>query len=384
MVFACGPRQAGKTIFAEIISQSYNNTLYFNWDIPEHRVELLKNPNFFEKVDRKDDSIPFIVLDEIHKFKDWKNYLKGIYDQFKNEFSFFVTGSGRLDIYQKGGDSLAGRYLMFHIWPLTLAEFSGEKLSITRFLEDPLSTTSPFLQDKWELLNSVSGFPEPFKKRNEASYRRWSNAYSKQLIREDVRDLSGIKAVSSMETLYYMLPERIGSPLSIPSLANDLKVSYNTVASWMALFERFFLIFSITPWSKGIKRTIHKERKIYLWDMPRIKDAGARFENAVALELYRAVTNWNDMGYGDFSIYFGRDKEKNEIDFIITKERKPFLIIETKLKDTSISKSFLNFQNYLNVPGIQLTNSGSTFKRISNNQHKILITPAAMWLPLLP
>ncbi|KKL58851.1 hypothetical protein LCGC14_2221230 [marine sediment metagenome] len=178
-------------------------------------------------------------------------------------------------------------------------------------------------------------FPEPFKKRNEASYRRWSNAYSKQLIREDVRDLSGIKAVSSMETLYYMLPERIGSPLSIPSLANDLKVSYNTVASWMALFERFFLVFSITPWSKGIKRTIHKERKIYLWDMPRIKDAGARFENAVALELYRAVTNWNDMGYGDFSIYFGRDKEKNEIDFIITKERKPFLIIETKLKDNS-------------------------------------------------
>ncbi len=129
---------------------------------------------------------------------------------------------------------------MFHIWPLTLAEFSKEKLSITRFLEDLLSTTSPFLQDKWELLNNVSGFPEPFKKGNEAGYRRWSNAYSKQLIREDVRDLSGIKAVNSMETLYYMMPERIGSPLSIPSLANDIKVSYNTVASWLALFERFF------------------------------------------------------------------------------------------------------------------------------------------------
>ena len=109
MVFLAGPRQSGKTTLSQWISEKFTNRLYVNWDIPEDRALLLQNPFFFREMERHDSSVPFIVFDEIHKNKDWKNYLKGVYDRFQREFRFLVSGSGRLDLYQKGGDSLAGR-----------------------------------------------------------------------------------------------------------------------------------------------------------------------------------------------------------------------------------------------------------------------------------
>ena len=255
---------------------------------------------------------------------------------------------------------------------------------MNNFLNNPLQTTSISSVKSWETLNRTSGFPEPYLRNNIAGYNRWSNTYSRQLIREDIRDLCGIKNIEELETLYYLLPEKTGNPVSIPSLSNDLKVSYNTVYSWLALFERFFLTFSISPWSKGISRSINKERKIYLWDFPRIKNEGARFENAVALELFRAVSNWTDLGYGNFSLHYIRDKEKNEVDFVLTMNRQPFLLVETKLTSKNISKSFIKFQDSLNIPGIQLLYSGDNFQLQSNKEQNILITPAIMWLPLLP
>jgi predicted AAA+ superfamily ATPase len=140
MVFLAGPRQAGKTTLAQIISQSYVNNLYFNWDIPSNRATLLKNPIFFEELKRKDRSIPLVVLDEIHKYKDWKNYLKGVFDQFHGQYQFLISGSRQLDLYQKGGDSLAGRYYLFHLWPFTIAESQGRSRTLEAFWKNPLKS----------------------------------------------------------------------------------------------------------------------------------------------------------------------------------------------------------------------------------------------------
>ncbi len=385
MVFLSGPRQSGKTTLARMIAGSYINSLYFNWDIPDQRKDLIKNPYFFERVRRRDSTVPLIIFDEIHKFSDWKNYLKGIYDKFSQDYQFLVSGSGRLDIYQHGGDSLAGRYLLFHLWPFTLAELTGKRTTIREFLDNPLMTTS---NDRaatlWKRLSIVSGFPDPYLTNSIESYNRWSTNYSRQLIREDIRDLSGVKSIYEMETLYHLIPEKIGSPLSIPSLARDLKVAYNTVDSWLKLFERFYLSFSIAPWTSKITRAIQKEKKIYLWDAPRISNEAYRFENMVGLELYRAVSLWNDMGYGRFSLHFIRDKEKREVDFLVANGRKPFFLVETKLAQTSLSENLIRFQQILDIPAIQLVNSGESYQLIKRGNNKVLIAPACRWLPLLP
>lgn len=387
MIFLAGPRQVGKTTLAQIISRSFKNNLYFSWDIAQHRTRLIENPTFFEAVERKDSSTPLIVFDEIHKYKDWKNYLKGIYDQFHDRYQFLISGSGRLDIYQKGGDSLAGRYFLFHLWPFTIAELGKRNVKINEFLNDPLQISmrgKSELKKIWSQLSELSGFPEPYLSNRLTSYRRWSNNYSLQLIREDIRDLTGIKAVGDVETLYFLLPSKVGSPLSVPSLAGDLQVAYNSVRSWLSAFERFFLVFSISPWTRKIARAIQKERKVYLWDAPLIKEPAARFENMVAMELWRAVTVWNDMGYGRFSLHFIKNKEQQEVDFLIANEREPFLLIEAKLSDIQPSAELKKFQLALNIPAVQLTNEGDGYRILSNRDQSILIAPAYQWLSRLP
>lgn len=387
MIFLAGPRQSGKTTLAKLIAESFANSLYFNWDIADHRETFLREKDFFTHVVRKDASTPLILFDEIHKYKDWKNYLKGVYDQFQKEFKFLVSGSGRLDVYQKGGDSLAGRYYLFHLFPFTTSELIGAKRTYDDFLTSPLSLSmkdSKSKEEIWQQLAMLSGFPEPFLSGRQASYRRWSNSYARQLVREDIRDLTDIKAVQEIEILYTLMPSKVGSPLSVNSLAENLKVSYNTVRSWLDILERFYLAFSIPTWTGKIARAIQKEKKYYLFDYARVRDHAAKFENMIAGELWRAVTLWNDLGLDDFSLHFIKDKEKREVDFLVVKDGNPFLLIEAKISDTQPSKPLAAFQNRLDVPAVQLTLDGNGYRLIPNGKNKILVAPAWQWLAELP
>jgi predicted AAA+ superfamily ATPase len=387
MIFLSGPRQSGKTTLAKIIAASFTNSLYFNWDIPEHRSRFLRDYRFFEGVERKDATTPLIIFDEIHKYRDWKNALKGVYDQFHEDYRFLVTGSGRLDLYQKGGDSLAGRYFPVHLFPLTVAELGGRRRPFEEFRRTPLWISmegAGEAQTIWERLSELSGFPEPYLSDRKTTWRRWSQTYAHQLVREDIRDLAGIKSVQDLETLYLLLPTKVGSRLSIPSLASDLKASYNSVRNWLDVFERFYLTFGVSTWTGRIARAIQKERKIYLWDYAQIRDPAARFENMVAAELQRAVVLWNDLGYGRFSLHFIRDKNKREVDFLIVDEGAPFLLVEAKLGDTEPAKALRFFQEKLQIPAVQLTVEGDSYRLFGNGEWQILVAPAAAWLSHLP
>lgn len=387
MVLLAGPRQCGKTTLAQQLSAAFVNRLYFNWDIATDKRRLIADPFFFQTIVRKDESRPLVILDEIHKYKDWKNYLKGLYDRFHAEFLFLVSGSGRLDLYRRGGDSLAGRYYLLHLWPLTLAELHGAAVSFDDFRREPARPhTGPIttLQATWDRLARYSGFPEPYLAARETTYRRWSATYHRQLIREDIRDMTDVKHVDDLEILFALLPAKVGAPLSLPNLASDLKVSYNTVKSWLALFERFYLTFSLTPWTPQIARAIHKERKTYLFDYAGIEDPAVKFENMVALELFRAVSNWNDMGWGDFGLHYIRTKEGREVDFLVSANRRPMFLVEAKLGDTTPAANLLRFQKALGIPAIQLLNSGDGFQRGTPAGHPLLTAPAAHWLPRLP
>lgn len=385
MVFISGPRQAGKTTLAQkIIGKDFTNSCYFNYDYLENKARLIQDPTFFQQMDVKDNTTPLVIFDEIHKYKDWKNYLKGIFDQFQNKYKFLVSGSGRLDIYQKGGDSLVGRYFLLHLWPFTLGELGNNLLSPEKFLKNPLQlpdfSKSEKYQQIWNDLSTYSGFPEPFLTKDLLFYRRWINAYQKQLIYEDIRDLVQVRQIESMASLYFLLPSKVGSPLSLNQLAQNLKVSFQTIASWLQVFEKFFLCFSLTPWSKKISRAIVKERKIYLTNFAQIKDEGSRLENMVALELYRAISMWSELGYGSFSLHFIKNKEKEEVDFLIAKDNEPVLLVEIKSKNKAISRSLQKFQALLNIPAIQLVNIPETARLVNN----ILVISLVNWIADLP
>lgn len=386
MIFISGPRQAGKTTFSLAVAKNFSNSLYFNYDITDEKRKLIENPFFYEEVHRKDDTLPLIIFDELHKYPGWKNYLKSAFDRDKDNYKFLVSGSGRLDIYQKGGDSLAGRYLLFYLWPFTLAELAGNNLSFEQFIADPIAVhqLTKDTRSVWDDLRQFSGFPDPYLNRNEQYYRIWSNTYKKQLLREDIRDITAFRSIENVELLFSLLPSRIGSPLSMANLAKDLHVAFDSVKSWLEVFERFFLVFRIAPWQKKITRAITKEKKLYLFDYAGLPSEAAKVENMVAVELFRAVKNWNDLGLGDFSLHFVRNREKEEVDFLIANQEKPFLLIEVKQSETSPSKSLIKFQKMLNVPAVQLVDKTDICKILSNGDQKLMVISADHWLSLLP
>ncbi|MCK5595267.1 ATP-binding protein, partial [bacterium] len=328
------------------------------------------------------------VLDEIHKYRQWKNYLKGIYDEFKEEYAFIISGSGRLDIYQKGGDSLAGRYFKFHLFPLTIAELSRENRDVDDFIDNPLKgfdiNKKQSTKNIWNALFNTGGFPEPFTKGSKTFLTKWSSNYYHQIVREDIRDVSDIRRINSVDLLFSLLSSKVGSPLSINNLAQDIQTAFDSVKNWLVLFESFYLIFRISPWTKKVSRAISKEKKLYLFNYTEIRDKGSMFENMVALELFRAINNWNDYGFGRFTLHFIRNKEKEEVDFLIANKNDPVLLVETKFSDEAVSKSLLNFQNILDVPAVQLVNSENTYRYFKNGKNNVLIITAHQWLSSLP
>jgi len=386
MIFIAGPRQAGKTTFAKMIAGTYTNWLYFNWDIIDEKRKLLENPLFYENMNRQDNSKPLVIFDELHKYPQWKNYLKSVFDRDHDEYKFLVSGSGRLNLYQKRGDSLAGRYLLFHLWPFTLAELSNLNLPFETFFNDltRIPDTAPHCRAIWNDLKQYSGFPDPYLAKDKKFYNIWSHTYQKQLIREDIRNLTAVRSIENIEILFSLLPSRIGSPLSMANLSRDIQVAFDSIKNWLELFENFFLIFMIAPWSEKISRAITKEKKVYLFDYAGIKSDGIKFENMVAFELFRAVSNWNNLGYGNFRLNFIRNREKEEVDFIISDNRKPLILIETKLSDDTSAGALLKFQDRLDIPAVQLVDKPGICKRISNKNNKILIISADRWLPCLP
>jgi hypothetical protein len=386
MVFIAGPRQAGKTTLTQILAKDFNNSLYFNWDILDEKRKLIENPSFYEEVHRKDSSMPLIIFDELHKYSNWKRYLKSVYDRDKGNYKFIVSGSGRLDMYQKGGDSLAGRYFIFYLWPFTLGELAENRITFEQFMFNPIEVrpAANETQPIWKRLGQFTGFPDPYLDGTGDFYRIWSNTYRKQLLREDVRDLTSVRSIEDIEILFSLLPSKVGSPLSMAGLSRDLRVSFDSVRNWIELFENFFMVFRIAPWTRKISRAITKGKKLYLFDYAGLDSPAARFENMVALELLRAVSNWNDLGLGRFSLNYLRNKDKEEVDFLISNNHNPFLLIETKLSDDDAAKSLIKFQKILNTPAVQLVNKDGICKLISNNNLKILIISADHWLSMLP
>ncbi len=260
------------------------------------------------------------------------------------------------------------------------------RLSSSEWRRDLASDPSNAIASPKRLLGRLHGERElePYLAARATTYRRWSTTYHRQLIREDIRDLTDVKNTDDMEILFALLPDKVGAPLSIPNLANDLKVSYNSVNSWLDIFERFFLTFTLKPWAHSIPRAIHKQRKTYLLDYTLVQNPGARFENMVAMELLRAVSSWTDMGIGDFELCYIRTKEGREVDFVLIRDRRPFLLVEAKSGDDGVSPNLRRFQSALGIPAVQLVNDMQGFKRLDNEGRALLVTQASQWLMTLP
>ena len=387
MAFLSGPRQVGKTTLARQIQRTFSQSLYFNWDIITDQKRLLRNPYFFEEADREASAPFLVVLDEIHKYALWKNYLKGAYDAYQSEFRFLVTGSGRLDLFKKGGDSLMGRYMSAPLFPLSVGELSGRMTTWAEFkknLHNP-PPLKPGGTETYKTLFRFSGFPDPFVKADTGYYNAWFQERKSLLVREDIRSAADIREISLMETLSHLIPEKVGSPLSINSLREDVGVAFETARDWLLLLEQFYYMFRIAPFAGSLARTLRKESKAYLYDWVEVPQEGFRFENMVALHLHKAVQTWRAMGEGDIGLRYIRDKEKREVDFLLTEKNRPICLIECKLSDANLSPALAYYQDKLGVAAaVQLVHAGGLCRKSGRAGATQWVISADRWLDMLP
>jgi hypothetical protein len=374
MVFIGGPRQAGKTTLARrILDETGSASLYYNWDLREIRDAFRSDPSFFESAMRgvrAGGRIPWMCFDEIHKMPKWKNILKGVFDKFESECRFIVTGSARLEWLRRAGDSLAGRYFLFHLNPLTLSEVTGRRhlrpaegeppgVFIERRLDEARSE-----QAAMELLLRFSGFPEPFLKADETFYRRWQREMVDVLTREDIRDLTRILAVEHVATLMLLIPDRVGSPLSLNALKEDVEISYTAVRNAVRAMELSYAVFLLSPHSDRIARAVKKERKAYFFDWGRCRTEAKRFENYVAVELKAMTDLWHDQGLADFDLRYVRTRDGKETDFLITRDGAPWCLFEAKLMDGAVDRHHLDHARALgDVPYVQLARESDIYKK---------------------
>ncbi|MCK5795578.1 MAG: ATP-binding protein [Deltaproteobacteria bacterium] len=325
MAVLIGPRQVGKTTSAR---ESAGEHRYFSWDRQSDRVLISRGADAVAEalgLATLGQRTRIVVFDEIHKYRKWRAFLKGFFDVYGESVKVIVTGSARLGVFRRGGDSLMGRYFPYRMHPLSLGE-----LTRTEVRETPVAPPARPDGEALERLLRFGGFPEPFIRGDTRFYNRWRRLRTELLFREDLRDLSLVQEVGQVQVLAELLANQAGSLVNYSTLANAVNVSVGTVRRWIALLEGLFYCFTIRPWFRNVPKSLRRQPKVYLWDWSLVNDAGARRENLVAGHLLKAVHFWTDIGLGDFELGFLRDKAKREVDFVIAKDGKPWFLVEVK------------------------------------------------------
>jgi len=330
MVFIVGPRQVGKTWLAKEIGKKFTNTVYLNYDRAEDR-QIMKKEQWPSHTE-------LLVFDELHKMKGWKNYLKGVFDTKESGLRILVTGSARMDTFRKSGDSLAGRFFVHHLFPISLAEIKDLEHSygINHFIRR-------------------GGFPEPFLADSDDEAERWRAQYADGLVRTDILNFETLHNMKAVQMIFDLLRERVGSPISYSAIASDVELSPLTVKKYIEIFEALYIVFRVTPHSRNIARSILKEPKIYFYDTGLVHaEEGVKFENLIAVSLLKHLAALTDATGKNHRLHYLRTKQGHEVDFALVKENIPMEMIEVKLSDGELSKNLQYFSDKYKIHGRQV------------------------------
>lgn len=354
MVFLTGPRQVGKTYLSKTIQKETKSSIYLNNDDIDD-MKIIKNRTWAPET-------RLVILDEIHKMKDWKNFIKGTFDTRPDNQEFLVTGSARLDTFRRTGESLAGRYYSYRLNPLSVKELSG--------IMKPDAALDALIR--------LGGFPEPFLSGSDEAAGRWRRQYFTDIVREDIFDFGRINEINAIKLLLELLRKRVGSPLSYTSLAEDMQVAVNTVKKYVSILESLHVIFIVRPFHSNIARAILREPKVYFYDTGYVEgDEGIKLENTIAVSLLKHVQFIQDIKGAEIDLGYIRTKDGMEVDFAVTEKDAIISMIEVKLSDTGISRNLAVFKNkYKAAEYLQIVKNA----RHETETDGIKVKKAANWL----
>ena len=356
LVILTGPRQVGKTTLARSLMANREPSHYLNWDVAQDRA-ILRRQSW-------NRSASLLVMDEIHKMPDWKNWLKGVVDGREPGQALLVTGSARMDTFRQSGESLAGRYFAWRLHPVSVREWCAH--------------TGGSPEDGLRHLMRRGGFPEPCLAADDSEADRWRAQYAIDLVREDVLEFSRLHEITTLRLFLDMLRDRVGSPLSLASMARDLAVAPNTLKRYLDILQALFIVFVVHPWHRNIGRALLQAPKVYFYDNGMVKnDPGARLENAVAAMLQKHADFRRDALGKDTALHYIRTKDGAEVDFALGENGELTHLIECKHADNALHRPLLRFaEQFPATQAVQLVAE----LRQEEQRGRVAIRRAGDWL----
>ncbi len=357
VIIIIGSRRTGKTTILKILLNEPSikkNALYFDLENPMHR-ENFESPNYDLTARQLIRSLPlpnergFVFLDEIQYLKNSASFLKYMFDHYPN-LKFIVSGSSSLQLKSIFSDSMVGRKRVFRLYPLNFREFLLFKNQnhlhdiLTEFDIFTDSITQPEILPsiRSELLNELydflnfGGYPETTlvndrQERIQSLYEIYSS-----YIQKDIAFLFSIESIEKFNKLTKILASQIGNLINTSEISNTIGISRSTIDRYAFILESTFVLSFVAPYYSNVRKELSKMPKVFFEDVgicntiigkysyePDSMFWGRLAENFVFNQLQKKYP---------FEIKFWRNKNKQEVDFLIFKEDE-IVPIEVKFQD---------------------------------------------------
>lgn len=348
-----GARQVGKTT---LLKKTFPEAFFLSVDNEPVRQNLERyDINVYKQILPLKNKI--VVIDEIHLLKDPGRCAKIIFDHLP-DIKLVITGSSSLKIRNRASESLAGRKIDYHLFPLTFSEILyqkgiREKLDF-KILENILyQKTEPryYSFDVKAILENVllyGGYPFLIDHPQDTIYLK---NLTDSVVFKDLLDLNLIGNRQVALNLLRLLSYQIGSLVNYSDLANRLEVNVGTVKRYLEIFEQSFIVFSLSPFTSKRRDEIGKAKKYYFYDLglrnslidnfqplTLRQDFGFLFENFIISEVLKA-NSYLDLG---LSLNFWRNKQGSEIDLVLIDKKGTIFAVEIKTGKRRERRAFFN------------------------------------------
>ncbi len=355
VVLINGPRQSGKTTLVKQYSPSLP---YYTLDDDNVLNATKQDPvGFVNRIDKG-------IIDEIQRAPELLRSIKLSVDQNRQPGRFLLTGSANLLALPQIGDSLAGRMEILTLLPLSLAEIECREHHFLNYAQNQSWPTITTLTKQLDYIARVltGGYPEMLLRQEQTRRNAWAKSYIKAIIERDVKDISSIEKLVEMPRLLEVLAQQSGKLTNFTQIGGQLNLDTKTVQKYVGLLETLFLVHQLRPWHGNTLNRIIKAPKIHFIDsgllaclnrvaIEKLQTDKSYFGALLETWVYGELLKTINVSDGSWSIYYYRDKDQVEVDFVLENNERRIIGIEVKASSTIFNQDFRGLRKLASLVG---------------------------------